>query len=43
MKIRESQSLGFYAEGLSKFPVRNFKEIEAKMDEGTSHRSVAAT
>lgn len=24
MKIRESQSLGFYAEGLKKVPVRNF-------------------
>ena len=43
LKIRESQSLGFYAEGLRKVPVRNFDEIEAKIEEGTSHRSVAAT
>ncbi len=43
MKIRESASLGFYAEGLKKYPVRNFAEIEAKMDEGTKNRSVAAT
>lgn len=28
MKIRESQSIGFYAEGLTKVPVRNFLEIE---------------
>ncbi len=43
MKIRESQTLGFYAEGLRKVPVRSFEEIEERMDEGTSHRSVAAT
>jgi len=43
MKIRESQSLGFYAEDLCKVPVRNFDEIERRMDEGNKHRSVAAT
>jgi hypothetical protein len=43
MKIRESASLGFFAEGLKKVPVRSFQEIEARMDEGTGHRSVAAT
>ena len=43
MKIRESKSLGFYAEGLKKFPVNSFAQIEKKMDEGSRHRSVAAT
>ena len=43
MKIRESKTLGFYAEGLSKFPVFSFEEIEKRMDEGSKHRSVAAT
>lgn len=43
MKIRESQSLGFYAEGLIKIPVRSFSEIEQRMDEGNRHRSVGAT
>lgn len=28
LKIRESPSLGFYAEGLRKYPVRSFNEIE---------------
>ena len=35
MKIRESQTLGFYAEGLRKVPVRNFEEIEKRMEEGS--------
>jgi len=43
MKIRESPSLGFYAEGLRKYPVKSFNEIEAKMEEGSKNRSVAAT
>lgn len=43
MKIRESASLGFFAEGLKKVPVHNFHEIENRMNEGVSHRSIAAT
>jgi hypothetical protein len=43
MRVRESQTLGFYAEGLRKVPVRSFEEIEARMEEGAKHRSVAAT
>ena len=43
MKIRESQTLGFYAEGLRKVPVKSFVEIEKRMDEGSRNRSVAAT
>ena len=43
MRIRESQSLGFYPEGLKKVPVKSFEEIEARIEEGTSHRSIAAT
>ena len=43
MKIRESRTLGFYAEGLRKFPVNTFEEIERKIEEGSKHRSVAAT
>ena len=43
MKIRESQTMGFYAESLKKVPVRSFKEIEKRMDEGSKHRSIAST
>jgi hypothetical protein len=34
LKIRESQSLGFYAEGLRKVPVQSFKAIEDRIEEG---------
>jgi hypothetical protein len=30
-------------DGLSKYPVLSFAEIEAKIDEGTRNRSVSAT
>lgn len=43
MKIRESPSLGFYAEGLRKFPVRSLAEIEKRIEEGSKNRSIAAT
>lgn len=43
LKIREHNTLGVYVEGLSKYPVLSFSEIEAKIDEGTKNRSVSAT
>ncbi|KRX03487.1 SMAD/FHA domain [Pseudocohnilembus persalinus] len=43
LKIRESQTLGFYAEGQKKMPVRNFKEIEQRIEQGSKNRSIGAT
>ena len=43
MKIRESPNLGFYPEGLRKIVVKNYADIEKWMDEGATHRSIAAT
>uniref|UniRef100_A0A1I8A2J7 Kinesin-like protein n=1 Tax=Steinernema glaseri TaxID=37863 RepID=A0A1I8A2J7_9BILA len=43
LKIRENPKTGFYVEDLTEVPVRSYKEIEAKIDEGTRNRSIAAT
>ncbi|KAK0427687.1 hypothetical protein QR680_010367 [Steinernema hermaphroditum] len=43
LKIREHPKTGFYVEDLTEVPVRSYKEIEAKIDEGTRNRSIAAT
>ena len=42
-KIREHKTLGIYVEGLSKHYVDTYDSIEQKMDEGSKHRSIAAT
>lgn len=41
MKIRESPNLGFHGEGLRKYPVRSFNEIEDRMQKGSKNRSIA--
>ncbi|ETN74825.1 kinesin motor domain protein [Necator americanus] len=43
LKIREHPKTGFYVENLSSSPVNSYKEIEAKIDEGTKNRTIAAT
>ena len=43
LKIREHKTLGVYVEGLSKHCVADYISIEKKMDEGSRHRSIAAT
>ncbi|XP_074602251.1 kinesin-like protein KIF28 [Brevipalpus obovatus] len=43
LKVREHPSKGFYAEGLKNFLVTNKKEIEDKIEEGTTYRSIAST
>jgi hypothetical protein len=43
LKIREHKTLGIYVEGLSKHYVDSYDSIEAKMDEGSKNRSIAAT
>lgn len=42
-KIREHKTLGIYVEGLTKHFVDTYDSIEKKMDEGSQHRSIAAT
>ncbi|CAD5220541.1 unnamed protein product [Bursaphelenchus xylophilus] len=43
LKLREHPKTGFYVEGLSSSPVNSYKEIEAKINEGTKSRTIAAT
>uniref|UniRef100_A0A1I7WJU1 Kinesin-like protein n=1 Tax=Heterorhabditis bacteriophora TaxID=37862 RepID=A0A1I7WJU1_HETBA len=43
LKIREHPKMGFYVENLSSVPVNSYKEIEAKISEGTKNRTIAAT
>ena len=43
LKIRNHPKKGFYAEGLSVQPVKNYQDIEMRMEEGTKNRTVAST
>ncbi|CAL2037683.1 unnamed protein product [Caenorhabditis brenneri] len=43
LKVREHPKNGFYVENLTTVPVNSFKEIEAKIEEGTKNRTIAAT
>ena len=43
LKIRESKTLGIYADGLSKHAVSTFEEIQRIMNIGEGNRSKAAT
>ncbi|SPQ97763.1 Kinesin motor domain-containing protein [Plasmodiophora brassicae] len=43
LKIREKPGVGVYVDGLIKKPVTSYKEIDAKMEEGTKNRTVAST
>ena len=43
LRVRQSPKRGFYAEGLSEVPVSSYEEIEKKMEEGTTNRTVAST
>ncbi|XP_076324558.1 kinesin-like protein KIF28 isoform X2 [Tachypleus tridentatus] len=43
LKVREHPKKGFYAEGLQSCLVTSYKDIEAKIDEGTLNRSIAST
>eukprot|EP00795_Rhopilema_esculentum_P014434 gene14434-5491_t len=43
LKVRNHPKKGFYAEGLSVQPVKNYQDIEMRMEEGTKNRTVAST
>ncbi|PAA68256.1 hypothetical protein BOX15_Mlig015918g1 [Macrostomum lignano] len=43
LPIRQHPNQGFYVHGLKKMPVGSYKEIEQRMEQGTSNRTVAAT
>ncbi|XP_076100625.1 kinesin-like protein KIF28 isoform X4 [Mytilus galloprovincialis] len=43
LKIRQNPQSGFYVEGLRLVPVRNYKEIENLMEQGTVNRTTAST
>ncbi|XP_060068434.1 kinesin-like protein KIF28P [Ylistrum balloti] len=43
LKIRQDLKTGFYVEGLKHVPVRNYKEIEKLMEQGTVNRTTAST
>ena len=43
LKVRQHPKKGFYADGLTILPVKDYKDIEMRMEEGTKNRTVAAT
>ncbi|XP_067680722.1 kinesin-like protein KIF28P isoform X1 [Haliotis asinina] len=43
LKVRQNQKFGFYVEGLKKVPVKNYKQIENLMEQGTYNRTTAST
>ena len=44
LQIRQNLSMGtFYAQGLKRVPVASYAEIESRIEEGTSNRTVAST
>ncbi|XP_027048269.1 kinesin-like protein unc-104 [Pocillopora damicornis] len=43
LRVRQHPSKGFYADGLKTVPVSEYKDIEMRMEEGTTNRTVAAT
>lgn len=43
LKIRESKTLGIFVEGLTKYPVETYEEIEKKMDESYQNRTIGST
>eukprot|EP00045_Choanoeca_perplexa_P012559 m.137426 g.137426 ORF g.137426 m.137426 type:complete len:975 (+) comp16054_c1_seq5:1658-4582(+) len=43
MKVRQHPKKGFYVENLRLVPVSNYPDIEARIEEGTKNRTIAAT
>ncbi|EGR27406.1 kinesin motor domain protein [Ichthyophthirius multifiliis] len=43
LRIRENNTIGFYVENLTKYPVKSYEQIEQKMEEGSKHRTIAST
>jgi kinesin family protein 1 len=43
LKVRSKPGIGVYVEGLLEVPCTTYEQIEARMDEGTGNRTVAAT
>ncbi|XP_013392684.1 kinesin-like protein KIF28P [Lingula anatina] len=43
LKVRQHPKKGFYAQGLTSALVSSYNDIEKKMEEGTTNRTVAAT
>ncbi|XP_075749316.1 kinesin-like protein KIF28 [Rhipicephalus microplus] len=43
LKVREHPKKGFFAEGLTKCLVTNFRDVLSRIEEGTTNRSIAIT
>ncbi|XP_022088583.1 kinesin-like protein KIF28P [Acanthaster planci] len=43
LKVRQNPQTGFYVDGLKNVPVRDYKQIEHLMDQGTLNRTTAST
>ncbi|XP_046369590.2 kinesin-like protein KIF28P isoform X1 [Haliotis rufescens] len=43
LKVRLNPKIGFYVEGLKLVPVKNYKQIEKLMEQGTYNRTTAST
>lgn len=43
MKIRENQKVGVFVEGLSKFEVKTYEEIDGIIEKGNQNKSLGST
>ena len=43
LRIRESKVMGIFVEGLTKYPVTSYEQINKKMDEGYNNRTIGST
>lgn len=43
LKVRQHPKKGFYADKLSVVAVKDFADIERRMEEGTKNRTIAST
>eukprot|EP00340_Litonotus_pictus_P005567 CAMPEP_0170514046 /NCGR_PEP_ID=MMETSP0209-20121228/600_1 /TAXON_ID=665100 ORGANISM="Litonotus pictus, Strain P1" /NCGR_SAMPLE_ID=MMETSP0209 /ASSEMBLY_ACC=CAM_ASM_000301 /LENGTH=1023 /DNA_ID=CAMNT_0010797955 /DNA_START=73 /DNA_END=3141 /DNA_ORIENTATION=- len=43
LKIRESKTLGIFVDGLTKYPVQTYEEIENKMEDSYQNRTIGST
>mgnify|MGYP000903145003 FL=1 len=42
-KVRENKTIGFYVEGKRNYPVTSYEDLERRMEEGYTHRTISST
>ena len=43
LKVRQHPKKGFYADGLITIPVKDYADIERRIEQGTKNRTIAST